>query len=58
MPDPIAQQDQALANIRDMAAMMVVYYKTLLEGGFEAQAALMMTMGYQQALIQNGGGNA
>lgn len=58
MPDPIAEQDQALANIRDMAMMMVTYHRTLVEGGFDAQSALMMTMGYQQAIIQTGGANA
>lgn len=58
MPDPIAERDQALANIRDMAVSMAVYYKTLIEAGFEAQQALMMTMGYQQAIIQWGDNNA
>lgn len=56
-PDLIAQMDQVYAHVRDLAQGMIVYYKVLVDGGMDAQSALMMTVSYQQAVIQKGGEN-
>lgn len=55
MPDPIAERDQALASLREMAVRMVAYHKALVDAGLDGQSALLLTISYQQTVVQGGG---
>ena len=51
-PDPIAQLDQTLRAMGDIATLLRGFYDALLTAGFEPTAALFLVANYHTALIQ------
>lgn len=49
--DPLFNAEQALAAIRDLAAMVHAYYKELLDQGFNRTQAMTLSIEYQKVLL-------
>lgn len=50
-PDPIAQQDQALAHMKRTAELVASYNRELRQNGIESELANGLTIQYQMALL-------
>lgn len=53
-PDPIAQLDQTLRTLIDLAKMIHGYHCGLVAAGFTEDQALALTIAYQTAVVQAG----
>lgn len=49
--DPLANMDQLLRAVVDIAKVMRVYYVALIEEGFSNEEALRVTMAYQRTIL-------
>lgn len=56
VPDPIAELDQTLAGLVDMARLIHGYYTGLLAAGFNEAQAFGLTLGYQAAIAGRNNG--
>lgn len=50
-PDWIAQLDQMNAGLRDLAKAIGTYYVALIETGFTAEQAIVLTVGFQATFV-------
>ena len=50
-PDPIAQQDQALAQMRNTAQLVAAYYRELMQNEVHMDLATALTIQYQMAIL-------
>jgi len=51
VPDPLANLDQLLRGLGDLAQVISTYYGELVTRGFTTDQALAMTMAYQQIIV-------
>lgn len=51
VPDPLANFDQALRELADVARIMRCYYRALTGEGFDAKQALTLTVAYQSRFL-------
>jgi hypothetical protein len=58
VPDPIANFDQALRGLKDLARVMMTYQRELVGQGFPPAEALVIVCAYQQQLCQQGSNDA
>ena len=54
MPDPLAEFDQTLRGMADMAKATRAYYLGLVAAGFTAPEALQLTVAWQLAVMRSG----
>lgn len=50
-PDWIAQLDQALAGVGDLAKVIVAYHRALVDAGMPREEALHVVIGWQTAML-------
>jgi hypothetical protein len=50
VPDPIAELDQAAAQLRTQANLLAGYFHNLIEAGFTRPEALDLTRDFQESL--------
>jgi hypothetical protein len=50
VPDPLANLDQAMAELRTMGRILRAHFDAMVSAGFDVTQALKLTIGYQQAI--------
>jgi hypothetical protein len=50
-PDPLAQLDQALAEMATMAKLLRAHYCAMIAAGFAVEQAIALTLSYQATIV-------
>lgn len=51
VPDPLAQLDQAMAEMATLAKIIHAHYAAMLAAGFTCDQALALTLSYQATVV-------